>query len=133
MNYEGTTYRPPPEADTPLLQVTVGCAHNRCTFCHMYRDVTFRRISMERIEADLKEAQGELEAADVASEIIRVELEELVADHKHTRETLRTQLELKVQALKEANDEIRRRRRPGDGLRRLRVLSETTDPADPDS
>lgn len=58
MNYEGTTYRPPPEADTPLLQVTVGCAHNRCTFCHMYRDVTFRRISMERIEADLKEARG---------------------------------------------------------------------------
>lgn len=55
MQYEGTTYRPPPEADTPLLQVTVGCAHNRCTFCNMYRDVSFRRIPMEQIEADLKE------------------------------------------------------------------------------
>ena len=55
MQYEGTTYRPPPEADTPLLQVTVGCAHNRCTFCHMYRDVTFRCISMEQIETDLQE------------------------------------------------------------------------------
>ena len=58
MNYEGTTYRPPPEADSLLLQVTVGCAHNQCTFCNMYRDVSFRRISMDRIEADLAEARG---------------------------------------------------------------------------
>jgi radical SAM superfamily enzyme YgiQ (UPF0313 family) len=58
MQYEGTTYRPPPEADTPLLQVTVGCAHNRCTFCDMYRDVTFRRIPMDQIEADLNELRG---------------------------------------------------------------------------
>lgn len=58
MQYEGTTYRPPPEADTPLLQVTVGCAHNRCTFCDMYREVTFRRIPMDQIEADLKELRG---------------------------------------------------------------------------
>ena len=58
MRYEGTTYRPPPEADTPLLQVTVGCAHNRCTFCNMYRDVTFRRMPMDQIGADLKELRG---------------------------------------------------------------------------
>ena len=58
MQYEGTTYRPPPEADTPLLQVTVGCAHNRCTFCDMYRDVTFRRMPMDQIEADLRELRG---------------------------------------------------------------------------
>ena len=58
MQYEKTTYRPPPEADTPLLQVTVGCAHNRCTFCDMYRDVIFRRIPMDQIEADLKELRG---------------------------------------------------------------------------
>jgi radical SAM superfamily enzyme YgiQ (UPF0313 family) len=58
MQYEGTTYRPPPEADTPLLQVTVGCAHNGCTFCGMYRDVEFRRIPLDQIEADLKELRG---------------------------------------------------------------------------
>ena len=58
MHFEGTTYRPPPEADTPLLQVTVGCAHNTCRFCAMYRDVTFRRIPMDQIEADLLEARS---------------------------------------------------------------------------
>jgi len=58
MHYEGTTYRPPPEADTPLLQVTVGCAHNHCSFCAMYRDVTFRKIPMTQIEADLQELRG---------------------------------------------------------------------------
>jgi len=58
MHYEGTTYRPPPEADSLLLQVTVGCAHNQCNFCDMYRDVTFRRILMDQIEADLQEARA---------------------------------------------------------------------------
>lgn len=57
MHYEGTTYRPPPEADSLLLQVTVGCAHNRCRFCDMYRDVNFRRIPIDQIETDLKEAR----------------------------------------------------------------------------
>lgn len=58
MQYEGTTYRPPPEADSFLLQVTVGCAHNRCTYCDMYRDVSFRRVAMDQIEEDLQEARG---------------------------------------------------------------------------
>jgi len=57
MHYEGTTYRPPPEADSLLLQITVGCTHNRCTFCSMYRDVSFRRSSMAEIKADIEEAR----------------------------------------------------------------------------
>jgi radical SAM superfamily enzyme len=55
MDYEGTTYRPPVELDTPLLQVTVGCSHNNCLFCDMYRDVRFRTIDMDQIESDIKE------------------------------------------------------------------------------
>ena len=58
MHYTGNIFRPPFEAHSLLLQVTVGCSHNRCTFCMMYRDVPFRIEPMEQIEADLDEAAG---------------------------------------------------------------------------
>ncbi|MCZ4696400.1 radical SAM protein [Ancylomarina euxinus] len=57
MNYTGPVYRPPYEANTLLLEVTVGCAHNKCTFCTMYHDVKFSIAKADRIEQDLQEAQ----------------------------------------------------------------------------
>ncbi|MBU3014994.1 radical SAM protein [Poseidonibacter lekithochrous] len=57
MKFTGITYRPPPEANTLLLQVTAGCAHNNCTYCSMYTDVKFKVEKLEQIEKDLQEAQ----------------------------------------------------------------------------
>lgn len=57
MKFTGTTYRPPFEASSLLLQVTSGCSHNRCSFCTMYRDVPFHVESQEQIEKDLDEAR----------------------------------------------------------------------------
>lgn len=49
-NAEGMVFRPPSEANSFILRVTIGCAHNRCTFCSMYRDVHFRARPMSEIE-----------------------------------------------------------------------------------
>jgi radical SAM superfamily enzyme YgiQ (UPF0313 family) len=42
MHYEGNCIRPPPEAESILLQVTLGCSHHKCTFCGTFRDKRFR-------------------------------------------------------------------------------------------
>jgi radical SAM superfamily enzyme YgiQ (UPF0313 family) len=54
MHYEGNIIRPPSEAHSIILQVTVGCSHNRCTFCGTYRDVRFRLKEEDPIAADLE-------------------------------------------------------------------------------
>ncbi len=55
MKYEGMIFRPPSEADSLILQVTVGCSYNRCTFCGAYRGKRFRIKSFEEIKEDIDE------------------------------------------------------------------------------
>ncbi len=58
MHYEGPIYRPPSEADSLLVQATVGCPHNKCAFCMVYKKgPRFRVRSRKGIEADLLEAR----------------------------------------------------------------------------
>ncbi|UCE39701.1 MAG: radical SAM protein [Thermoplasmata archaeon] len=52
--YEGAVFRPPSEARSLILQITIGCSHNKCTFCITYRDKDFRIKSFEEIKRDVE-------------------------------------------------------------------------------
>lgn len=58
MNYEGKIYRPWPEANSILIQTTLGCTHNKCTFCDMFREKRFRIRTLEDIFRDIDEARS---------------------------------------------------------------------------
>jgi radical SAM superfamily enzyme YgiQ (UPF0313 family) len=67
MRYEGKIYRPPSEADAYILQATIGCSWNKCTYCDMYRDKQFTVRAMEEVLADIK-----LAAATYGDEVQKV-------------------------------------------------------------
>ncbi len=54
MRYYGDVYRPPSEASSLIIQATIGCAHNDCTFCYMYKDEPFIVRKIEDIIEDLE-------------------------------------------------------------------------------
>ncbi len=58
MRYEGDIYRPPPEADAYILQCTIGCSYNKCTYCSMYKDVRYRVRPIEDLKEDIRMAKA---------------------------------------------------------------------------
>ncbi len=58
MNYEGRVFRPPSEAYSLIIQATVGCSHNACRFCDMYKEKRFHIRPLEAILEDLREARS---------------------------------------------------------------------------
>ncbi|MET0595894.1 MAG: radical SAM protein [Polyangiaceae bacterium] len=60
MRYEGRIYRPPSEADAYILQATIGCSWNHCTYCDMYRDKEFRVRDIGETLADIEAARRAL-------------------------------------------------------------------------
>ena len=54
MRYEGKLYRPPSEANSYILQATIGCSWNHCTYCDMYRDKRFRVRALEETLQDIE-------------------------------------------------------------------------------
>lgn len=58
MKYDMPLFRPPSEAFSLILQVSIGCSHNACTFCGMYKMKKFRIREWREIETDIKDASG---------------------------------------------------------------------------
>ena len=58
MRYEGAIYRPPSEASSLILQITIGCSHNQCTFCSMFKDKDFRIRLLKDIYEDMANARS---------------------------------------------------------------------------
>jgi radical SAM superfamily enzyme YgiQ (UPF0313 family) len=56
VDYIGNVIRPPSEANSLILQVTVGCSHNMCTFCGTYKDQAFRLKDLDVVKRDIDEA-----------------------------------------------------------------------------
>ena len=92
MRYEGIVYRPPSEARSLIVQVTIGCAHNTCTFCNMYKAKDFRVRSMEEIMEDLREAHNSYGA--YVQKVFLADGDALVLQTEKLREILKAVREL---------------------------------------
>jgi len=57
MHYEEPLFRPPCEANSLIVQVTLGCPHNRCVFCDRHRMKKYRARDTEEVKADLRKAR----------------------------------------------------------------------------
>jgi len=57
LRYEGNIFRPFSEANSYLLQCTIGCSHNQCTFCGMYKDKKYRVRQITEIMEDIAMAK----------------------------------------------------------------------------
>ena len=60
MRYEDPVFRPPSEAGSLLIQATIGCPHNKCAFCGMYKMKKFRVRKVDEIKEDLDMARDNL-------------------------------------------------------------------------
>lgn len=57
MRYQGNIYRPPSEARSLIIQATIGCSHNKCTFCGMFKDKHFQMRHTQEIIEDIHSAR----------------------------------------------------------------------------
>ena len=81
MRYEGAIFRPPSEASSYILQATIGCSWNACTYCDMYRAKSFRVRDLTETLEDLRLA-GELHG-DAVDKIFVADGDALVMDLDH--------------------------------------------------
>ena len=81
--YEEPVWRPPSEARSLILQATIGCSWNRCTFCSMYRSKRFRIRTLEDLESDVEKVIPYYEGIDrvflADGNALGIETEEMIS------------------------------------------------------
>ncbi|MBE7490484.1 MAG: radical SAM protein [Planctomycetes bacterium] len=86
VRYEGRIYRPPSEAGSYILQATIGCSWNHCTYCDMYRDKSFRVRDLNQTLEDIRLAARL--GADRVDKVFVADGDALAMDMPHWREVL---------------------------------------------
>ncbi len=86
IEYEGRVFRPPSEAYSLIVQVTIGCSHNKCTFCDMYKEKRFRVRPLEDVKADFDTARRQYRQVD---RIFLADGDALMCRAEHMAEILR--------------------------------------------
>ncbi|NIM00163.1 MAG: radical SAM protein [Acidobacteria bacterium] len=81
MRYEGQIYRPPSEARSLILQATIGCSWNHCTYCDMYRDKTFRVRELDAVLEDVETAREQV--GDVVDKVFVADGDGLIMGLDH--------------------------------------------------
>ncbi len=84
--YEGRVFRPPSEAYSLIVQATIGCSHNHCTFCDMYKEKRFRVRRLEEVKADFDLARAAYRRVD---RIFLADGDALMCPAAHLAEILR--------------------------------------------
>lgn len=59
LDYDYPLWRPPSEGDNLIIQATLGCRYNQCSFCSMYKEKSFRARSLDEVLADIDLAAAE--------------------------------------------------------------------------
>jgi radical SAM superfamily enzyme YgiQ (UPF0313 family) len=88
MRYEGDIYRPPSEANSYILQATIGCSWNHCTYCDMYRAKRFRLRDLQQTLDDIRQARETY--GEHVHKIFVADGDALVMDLDHWRPILET-------------------------------------------
>lgn len=86
MRYVEPLYRPPSEANSYILQATIGCSWNKCVYCDMYRSKRFRIRELQESLEDLSEAGSR--AGHVVDKIFLADGDALVLPMGHFRAIL---------------------------------------------
>ena len=80
MDHVGRIFRPPSEAQSLLLQISLGCSHNKCTYCAMYEDKDFRIRDLDQSLEEFRAAGEPGARAPSGDERLEDGLADLVGD-----------------------------------------------------